>query len=73
MSLYLDENRIADITPSFNFDAADLGLVAAAFGSIPGAPNWSPAADLNGDGKGDIFDLVRVGRNFGKSKSSEGK
>ncbi|MFW0860252.1 MAG: hypothetical protein AAGB97_08915 [Dehalococcoidia bacterium] len=28
--------------------------------------NWNPAADLNQDGIVDIFDLVQVGRNFGR-------
>ncbi len=33
--------------------------------------NWNPAADLNNDGIVDIFDLVRVGRNFGAGLAGE--
>jgi len=55
-----------DVNQDGQVDSADLGLVARAFGSTPGSPNWNQDADLNQDGIVDIFDLVLVGRNFGR-------
>jgi hypothetical protein len=46
-------------------DVKDVYLVAKAFGSRPGDPNWNPQADLNNDGKIDIRDFVEVCMNFG--------
>ena len=46
----------------------DIELISAAFKSVPGAPNWNFAADLNGDGIVDIYDLVLAGLNFGEIK-----
>lgn len=44
-------------------DVLDLALVAAAFNT---RPPINPAADLNGDGIVNIFDLAMVGLNYGK-------
>jgi hypothetical protein len=43
----------------------DVAIVARAFGSTPGASNWNPAADLNGDGKVDMKDIALEARHFG--------
>jgi len=48
-------------------DSADLDLIAAAYGSMAGSPNWNPDADLNGDGKVDIKDLTICRSNQGKA------
>jgi hypothetical protein len=44
----------------------DIALVARAFGSHPGSPNWNPACDLNGDGVVNMKDIALVARNFGQ-------
>jgi len=48
-------------------DVFDAVLMALAFGSTPGDPNWNPAADLNNDGIVDIFDIVLLANSFGKT------
>jgi uncharacterized protein YjdB len=57
-----------DVTGDGKVDAQDLSAVALALNSTPESPNWNPAADLNQDGIVDVFDLVLVGRNFGKGE-----
>jgi hypothetical protein len=37
-----------------------------AFGSTPASAKWNANADVNGDGKVDIKDLVILIKNFGK-------
>jgi hypothetical protein len=36
----------------------DLAIIAVAYNSTPGSPNWNPQADLNGDGKVNLGDLA---------------
>ncbi len=55
-----------DVNRDGQVDALDLAAVAAALSTKQGDPNYTPGADLNGDGIVDIFDLVQVGRNFGR-------
>ncbi len=43
----------------------DFGELVAAFGSIPGDPNWNPSADLDGDLEVTLFDFGILVRNFG--------
>ncbi|MFC1930532.1 dockerin type I domain-containing protein [Chloroflexota bacterium] len=45
----------------------DLNLVLQSFNTHSGNPGFNPAADLNGDGFIDIFDIVLVGINFGNT------
>jgi parallel beta-helix repeat protein len=45
----------------------DLRIVARAFGSLPGEPNWDPRADLNCDNEVDIYDLVLISKNYGRT------
>ena len=42
----------------------DLNLISAAFGSIPGDPNWDPDCDLNHDNKVDMMDVVIPALNY---------
>lgn len=48
-------------------DIYDCVIIALAYGSSMGNPNWNPKADVNGDGIVDIFDMVIVALNYGKS------
>jgi hypothetical protein len=56
-------------------DIRDITIVAIAFGSTPGSPNWNPIADITGsnqlpDGRVDILDLALVARHFRQPESS---
>jgi len=44
----------------------DAILMAKAFGSRSGDPNWDPRADLNNDGVVNILDAIILAGNFGK-------
>ena len=55
----INEDRIVDI-----FDCT---MIAFAFNSKPGDPNWNPTADVNIDLLVDIFDLVVVALHFGET------
>ncbi|MCL0073913.1 dockerin type I domain-containing protein, partial [Dehalococcoidia bacterium] len=54
-----------DVNADGRVDPADLTLVAVSFNRRADDQGFDPAADLNNDGIVDVFDLVRVGRNFG--------
>ncbi|GBC97332.1 hypothetical protein HRbin16_03154 [bacterium HR16] len=43
----------------------DFGQLVAAFGSMPGDPNWNADADLDGDTEVTLFDFGVLVRNFG--------
>ncbi|MEJ5252709.1 MAG: hypothetical protein HPY54_03800 [Chthonomonadetes bacterium] len=43
----------------------DFGALVAAFGSMPGDPNWNANADLDGDDEVTLFDFGILVRNFG--------
>jgi hypothetical protein len=45
----------------------DVVIVSAAFGSIPGDPNWDPDADMNDDKVINIKDIVLVSVNYGRT------
>jgi len=55
-----------DINSDGAVDIFDLVLVANAYGSQPGDPNWNPDADVNEDGVVDIFDLTSVAPFWGQ-------
>lgn len=55
-----------DINGDFTIDIYDVVIVARAFGSKPGNPDWKPNADLVEDNIIDIYDVVIVAQNFGK-------
>jgi hypothetical protein len=48
-------------------DLFDVEIVALAFGSYPGHPNWDPRADVNNDNLVDIFDLILVTIHLGET------
>jgi hypothetical protein len=56
-----------DINGDGNVDIYDAILLAAAYGSTPGTPNWNPNADINGDGIVDIYDAIILAANFGQT------
>lgn len=43
----------------------DSAILSAAFGSVPGDPNWDPRADLDGDLEVTLYDFAILQRNFG--------
>lgn len=45
----------------------DYAVLSAAFGSVPGAPNWQSMADLDGDEEVSIGDYAILSFNFGLS------
>jgi len=58
-------HKRGDINRDGVIDDRDLALVRAAYGSTPGAPNWNPDCDLNGDGRVNMTELVTVSKNYG--------
>ena len=56
---------VGDLNDDGVVDIFDVVILALAFGSKPGDPNWNPDADLNDDGVVDIFDVVILINNFG--------
>ena len=49
-----------DVNMDGTDNVSDLGIVALAYHSTPGSPNWNPQADLNGEGSVGIDDLSIV-------------
>jgi len=58
-------HKLGDVNRDGIIDDRDIALLKAAFGSRPGAPNWNPDCDLNGDGVVDVFDTTIASRNYG--------
>jgi uncharacterized protein (DUF2141 family) len=54
-----------DVNADGKVDMKDVGIVARAFGSSAGKPNWDSLVDLNGDNKVDMRDVGIVCSNFG--------
>jgi hypothetical protein len=48
-------------------DLLDIVMVALAFDSKQGSPNWNVNADLDKNGIVDIFDIATVGIDLGKT------
>jgi len=61
-----------DINNDSKCDIKDIAIVAKAFGSQPGDPNWNPYADITGptplvpDGRVDVRDVALVAKHFGE-------
>lgn len=58
-----------DINHDGKVDTRDLAIVAKAYGSYLGSPNWNADADINGDGRVDIRDISITAKNFGKTST----
>jgi len=58
---------MGDVNGDCIVDLYDLTAVALAFSSSPGNPNWNPEADLREDGIIDIFDIVKLVVNYGRT------
>jgi len=56
-----------DLDGNGRVDIADLTIVAVAFGSKPGEPNWNPDADLDKNNIVNVVDIAIVAKNFGKN------
>jgi hypothetical protein len=56
-----------DINSDKKVDISDLVVVASAYGSQLGDPNWNINASLNNDNVVDIFDLDIIALNYGKN------
>jgi len=56
-----------DINKDGRVDLIDIVLVAAAYGSKPGDPNWNEDADIDKNGIIDIIDVSLVARDYGKT------
>lgn len=64
---YVKIKLMGDVNGDRFVDLYDLTAVALAFSSKTGDPNWNPEADFIEDGVIDIFDLVVVTINYGRS------
>ena len=58
---------VGDVNDDNAVDINDVALAAIAFGSTPRHLRWNDNADLDRNGKVDIFDVVMVAANFGAS------
>jgi len=57
-----------DINRDGKVDIRDIAIVAMAFGSNPGDPNWNATADVAEPyGEIDILDIAKVARDYGKT------
>lgn len=59
-------NPQGDVNGDGYVNMTDADLVTAAFGSVPGAPNWNMAADLNQNNIVNAADANIVAANFGR-------
>ncbi|MEM1551493.1 MAG: hypothetical protein QXH03_02340 [Candidatus Bathyarchaeia archaeon] len=62
---------LAEVDINFDgvVDIYDIVVLAIAFGSVGGEPNWNVEADVTLDGQVDIFDMVRIALRFGEEYS----
>jgi Dockerin type I domain/Divergent InlB B-repeat domain len=67
VAVFVPPRLAADVNGDGTVDTVDAGIVVEAFMSKPGDSNWNPIADLNHDGIVDMYDLIMVARDFGKT------
>jgi uncharacterized protein YgiM (DUF1202 family) len=60
---------LGDVNGDEKVDYWDLFLLARAYGSVEGDPNWNEQADFNSDGWVNYMDLYILARNYGTSGS----
>lgn len=58
--------KSADVNDDAIINILDVAIVAKAFGSYPGHPDWNPLADLNNDEAVNSLDMANVSKHFGK-------
>ena len=63
---------VGDAIPNGKVEMKDIGIVARAFGSYPGQPNWYPNADITGpegipDDAIEMRDIGTIAKEFGKT------
>jgi outer membrane protein assembly factor BamB len=56
-----------DIKRDGTVNIYDAILLANAYNSTPGSPNWNPNADIDGDGIVSIYDAIILANNYGKT------
>jgi hypothetical protein len=56
----------SDLNGDGTVGLADLVILAQAYGSRPGDPNWNPVADIDGDGLVGLSDLVILAQHYGQ-------
>jgi parallel beta-helix repeat protein len=56
-----------DINRDGTVDIYDAIVLAGAYSSTPGSPNWNANVDLNSDNIVDIYDAILLANNFGKT------
>jgi len=57
----------ADLNDDETVNILDAIILATAFGSKPGDPNWNPYADINQDGRVNILDAIILAGHFGET------
>jgi hypothetical protein len=65
-----DTDNKTDVNNDGVVDILDITLVARAFNSNPGGPNWNPVADIDHNGVIDILDIACVAMDFGTTYRS---
>ena len=65
--VYARAAYFADLNSDGKVDILDIAIVAKAYGSKPGDPQWNPEADVDGNGQIDIIDVAKVAREYGKT------
>jgi len=55
-----------DLNGDFTVGLSDLVILAKAYGSTPGSPNWNPNADIEGTGVVGLSDLVILAQHYGQ-------
>ena len=56
-----------DVNGDFKVSLGDLVILAKAYGSKPGNPNWNSTADIDGNGVVGLSDLVILASNYGET------
>lgn len=62
----LTVNLFGDLNSDGEVNIQDLSIIARAFETTPGSPNWNYKADINHDKVIDIRDLTLVAREYGR-------
>jgi hypothetical protein len=55
-----------DLDGNFQVQLTDLVILAKAYSSKPGSPNWNPNADIDGNGAVGLSDLVILAQHYGQ-------